>query len=146
MTVINHCHFHPLWSALSDTLVYLSRHLTCFPVLTTDDDSCIAVEMFGNYLSFILASEVPLLLSCPRLATKVASQKSLVWWWRFVLCCWMSWVMYIHIHCQKVPLCCIFTEKFLCEFKIHQNVIKISFHWKYNTRKFLVYGNCSIHM
>ena len=28
-------------------------------VLTTDGDSCIAVEKFGNYLFLILASEVP---------------------------------------------------------------------------------------
>ena len=27
-------------------------------VANTDDDSCIAVEMFGNYLFLILASEV----------------------------------------------------------------------------------------
>ena len=46
-------------SAFSDTLEYLSKHLTCFPVLATDDDSWIAVETFGNYLSLILASEVP---------------------------------------------------------------------------------------
>ena len=31
----------------------------CFPVLATDYDSRIAVETFGNYLSLILASEVP---------------------------------------------------------------------------------------
>ena len=38
--------------------------------------------------------------------------------------------MYIDIHCQKVPLCCIFTEKFPFEFKIYQNVIKIPFSLK----------------
>ena len=41
-------------------------------VLTADDDSCVAVEMFSNYFSsLILASEVSLLPSCLRLATKV---------------------------------------------------------------------------
>ena len=37
----------------------LSNHLTCFPALATDDDSCIAIETFANYLSVILASEFP---------------------------------------------------------------------------------------